>query len=288
MALRTHLNLLKNALLLGRVNNLFIIFLTQYLAAWCLIQRDSEYQLILDYKFFLMVLSTLIIAASGYYINDYHDIKMDLINKPDKVIVGKHIKRRHVMFAHMIFNGFGVLIGAWVSLWIGLVNAIAALILWWYSSVLKKMPFIGNLTVAFLTSATLLMINLYYREQNMNIYIFSFFAFGINLIREIIKDIEDMKGDASFGSNSLPLVVGLRSTKNILYMIIFIYCAVLIYFLIVLADSILIIYFSALFILFTHFVYRLWVADTKSQFSFLSKYAKWIILAGILSMVLLR
>ncbi len=288
MSLSSHLHLLKNALLLSRVNNLIIIFFTQYLTAWCLYDRLSGTSLIMNLPFFVMVLSTIVIAASGYYINDYHDIKMDLINKPQKVIVGKHIKRRHVMMAHMILNSVGILMGAWVSLWIGLVNAIAAFILWLYSSVLKKMPFVGNLTVAFLTSATLLMVNLFFCEHNLKVYVFSLFAFGINLIREVIKDIEDIKGDSSFGSHSLPVVMGLRVTKNILFVLILFYCIGLVAFLILLRNEILSIYFGALAVVFLHFIYLLWKADTKSQFTFLSKYAKWIILAGIFSMVFLR
>ena len=288
MAITTHFHLLKKAILLSRANNLAIVFLTQYLASWCLIDDIDGRQLLTDDQFLAMVVSTLIIAASGYYINDYHDIKMDLINKPDKVIVGKHIKRRHVMFAHLVFNSLGILIGAWVSLWIGLLNAIAAFLLWLYSSVLKKLPFIGNFMVALLTAATLLMVNLYFSEHNLKVYIFSFFALGINLIREIIKDVEDMKGDASFGSSSLPVTVGLRTTKNILYLIIGLYCGGLLTFLILLSNSLLSIYFSDLGLFFVHFVYLIWKADTKSQFTFLSRYAKWIILAGVFSMILLK
>jgi 4-hydroxybenzoate polyprenyltransferase len=287
MSRQSHIQLFIDALRLSRVNNLMIIFLTQYLGAIFL--TAYHYSIILtDLQFFALVISTLLIAAAGYYINDYYDIKIDLINKPNKVIVGKAIKRRPVMIAHTFLNGMGILIGAWVSLWIGLINILVAILLWWYSNQLKRWPLAGNVLVAFMTSATLLLLMVYFNTTDVLIFTYAFFAFGITLLREIIKDIEDIEGDASHDGHTLPVILGIRKTKSVLFVIIVLFFTCLSYFLVRIHNVYLSVYFGLLFIPFIHFVYLLVNADTKNHFSQLSTYCKWIIIAGIFSMVLIK
>ncbi|MFY0626462.1 MAG: geranylgeranylglycerol-phosphate geranylgeranyltransferase [Reichenbachiella sp.] len=289
MKFRHPLRLFFNALKLSRVNNLVIIIITQYFSAYFLIEKNSSVlEIVNDFNFFIMVLSTVIISASGYYINDYYDVKIDLINKPHKVIVGNKIKRRQVMLAHLAFNSVGILLGLVVSYWIGLVNLVAAFLLWLYSNQLKRLPFVGNFVVALLTGATLLTIGIYFRSSDLLLFMYAFFAFGINLIREVIKDIEDVHGDASFGSKSLPVLFGIRKTKWVLYFLIVVYIGAMIFIMGTVNYTILNYYFMLLTLPFTHFTYLLSKADTKKHFSFLSKYCKWIILAGISSMILLK
>lgn len=276
-----------SVLKLSRVNNLIIIFLTQYGAAVFLLnERKTAQEVLLDWSFFVMVMSTVIIAAAGYYINDYYDVKIDLINKPQKVVVGRGIRRRPVLMAHTILNLIGVLMGMWVSLWIGGINVVVSLLLWWYSNHLKKMPFLGNALVAVLTGATLIITMVYYQTDHILGFTYAFFAIGITLVREIIKDVEDMDGDENYGAKTLPIILGVRKTKKLLYFILFFYVVSLAAFLIVINHSYLSIYFFALSIPFFFFVQRLVVADTKKEFSALSDYAKWIIIAGILSMLI--
>lgn len=285
MSKRYHIQLLVDALKLSRVNNLIIIFLTQYLGAFFL-TNQGYMNILLDVRFFVLVVSTVMIAAAGYYINDYYDIKIDLINKPKKVIVGKSIKRRPVMFAHTTMNAIGILLGAWVSLWIGFVNLIIAVLLWWYSNQLKRLPLAGNVLVALMTSATLLILSVYYQKPNPLLYIYAFFAFGITLVRELVKDIEDMEGDASHGGNTLPVAIGMRHTKYFLFALIVLFVCSLAYFLVEINNQLLNYYFSILLIPFCYFIYLLYIADTKRHFSQLSAFSKWIIIAGIFSMVL--
>lgn len=287
--MKQYLQLLIDALKLSRVNNLVIVLLTQYCVALFLILGTQRYhELITDVRFFVMAISTLIIAASGYYINDYYDIKIDLINKPEKVIVGTKIKRRQVMIAHVAFNAIGILLGAWVSPWIGLINFVAVFILWFYSNTLKRMPFVGNLAVAILTGTTIAMLNIYFKSNSLLVYTYAFFAFGINLIRELIKDVEDMQGDATFGSRSLPVLFGIRRTKWLLYLLIVGFLAALMIFLGAVRNQILTYYFMALGVPFAYFIYCLIKADSKKHFTFLSKYCKWLILVGILSIGIIK
>ncbi|MGL1885285.1 MAG: geranylgeranylglycerol-phosphate geranylgeranyltransferase [Reichenbachiella sp.] len=288
MSIPHFIELFKQALKLSRIQNLVIIAATQYFAAIFLVHGIHQFEVVLlDVRFFGLVLSTVIIAASGYFINDYYDVKIDLINKPDKVIVGKSVKRRPVLLGNLVLNGIGVLMGAWVSIWVGVVNFVCAFLLWLYSNQLKKMPFIGNLLVALMTSAALLIIALYYRSNELLLFTYALFAFGITIIREIIKDIEDRKGDESFGGKTLPIAIGVRNTKMVLYFFILIFVIAISAFLIKVNNIILINYFALMAIPMLYFVILLIKADTKSAFSNLSRYCKWLIVAGIFSMVLI-
>ncbi|PIB37230.1 hypothetical protein BFP72_18365 [Reichenbachiella sp. 5M10] len=289
MQLRAYLRLFVDALKLSRVNNLVIIASTQYLSALFIVGHPSEYvSIALDGKLFALVLSTVVIAASGYYINDYYDIKIDLINKPSKVIVGRNIKRRPVMLAHQTLNALGIGLGLMVSWQVGVVNLICAFLLWWYSNQLKRLPFVGNLVVALLTGSTLLILGVYYGHYDLLLVVYAFFAFGITLIREIIKDIEDKDGDASFGGVTLPIAIGVRRTKYVLYVLMVGFFVALNYFLYRLDSLKMTGYFLILALPYLHFLLLLVRADTKIAYSRLSNYCKWLIVAGIFSMVILN
>lgn len=270
---------------LTRFPNLFIIALTQYFTAIFLISTKGQWQNMLsDYKLLLISISTVLIAAAGYIINDYYDVKIDFVNKPERVVVDKLLKRRVVMAAHTILNFTGIGIGLLVSLKIALVNFLSALLLWLYSNHLKRLPFVGNFAVALLTGAALLVITIYYRENTFLVLVYAIFAFAITLIREIIKDIEDVKGDTVFGCRTLPVIWGIRKTKMIIYLLSAVFTALLFYLASVLDNPTLIIYFAVLIIPLSHFIYRLVIADTKKDFSYLSTYCKVLMLSGILSM----
>jgi len=274
---------------LSRTPNLIIIFFTQYCVALFLTETElSKWHIFSDLKFFLLVLSTTIIAAAGYYINDYYDIKIDMINKPNKVIVGNKLRRRPVLIWHQIFNAIGIVIGMYVSLWVGLINLLAAFLLWFYSNRLKRLPLLGNLSVAFLTGLSLLVVGVYFRSGVFLIFIYAFFAFGITLIREIIKDMEDMKGDEAFGCKSLPIVLGIRKTKWILYLLILGFTISLFYFASITDNNIVAGYFLILLIPSLFLIYKLVRADAKHHFYQLSLYCKWLMVGGVLSMTMIN
>lgn len=204
---------LRALLRLTRFWNLVIIGLSQYFASLFLIDRN----LIFDWRLFVLATSTVIIAAAGYIINDYYDIKIDLINKPQRVVIGKTITRRYALFFHSVLVVIGVGLGLVIGWRIGVVNFLSAFLLWWYSNSLKRQPFIGNLVVALLTSISILLINILYYTDNLLVIIYALFAFFMTLIREILKDMEDLRGDNTFGCKTLPIVWGIRKTKGMIY-----------------------------------------------------------------------
>lgn len=268
-----------------RVHNLIILGLTQYFTAIFLSDIHTTWQgYAKDYELFLLIFSTALIAAAGYLINDYYDIKIDYINKPDRVIVGKLLKRRYVMIAHTLLNILGIGIGFYLSLEVGIINFLAAFLLWWYSNQLKRLPLIGNLVVAMLSGLSIWIVSVYFPQNQLLVYTYAVFAFAISLVREIIKDIEDMQGDASFGCKTLPILLGVRYTKLFLYFLSAIFIFLLFFMAGMLGNKTLIAYFLILIIPITYFILRLVNADTKKKFSFLSDFCKLLMLSGILSM----
>jgi 4-hydroxybenzoate polyprenyltransferase len=268
---------------LTRFWNLAIIAFAQYFTAYFLFHQGLL--VFTDFWLFLIVASTVMIAAAGYIINDYYDIKIDLINKPDRVVIGKTITRRYAIFFHTVISVTGVGMGLLINWKVGAVNFVSVFLLWLYSNNLKRLPLIGNLVVSLLTGLSIFLLSFLYEQYLPLVMTYSLFAFFMTLIREIVKDMEDMKGDTTFGCRTLPIVWGIRKTKSFLYGTILVFS-----FLVLWLDyqqlKISWIYFiPLLFVPMSILFYRLLKADTKKEFFQLSQLCKIIMLLGICSMI---
>lgn len=264
--------------------------------------------------FALLVLSTVLIAAAGYIINDYFDTQTDLINRPGRVVVGFRIGRRVAMILHAVLNMIGVGLGVYLSFYIRLpalsfVFILATGLLWFYSTSYKRQFLVGNLSVAFLTGLVPMMVILFeipllnreygpvmlQHNLNFNYMVawvggFSFFAFLTTLIREVIKDTEDFEGDWAYGMNTLPIVLGVFWTRIIVLALIAFEVFMLGYLLVrhILfsvepADFISLVYFALLLILpLLLLAVRVITARKKEHYHTASILVKGIMLSGIL------
>ncbi|MEJ1236576.1 geranylgeranylglycerol-phosphate geranylgeranyltransferase [Chryseolinea sp. T2] len=271
---------IESMLKLTRFGNLVMIAFAQYFTAAFLIDKQTVF----DLRLFLLSLSTVVIAAAGYIINDYYDVKIDYINKPDRVVIGKSITRRFAILFHVLLSVCGIALGVYLSWRITALNVASVFLLWIYSNSLKRMPFIGNLTVALLTGAAVYSAEMLYHSGNALIVVFAIFAMFMTLIREIIKDIEDLKGDNTFGCKTLPIVWGIRRTKIVLYAIVIIFSITVVllnYQFRALPFRYQIIF---LFLPLLVLIWKLIRADTRLDFIHLSTLCKVIMLMGIASM----
>src|SRR5690606_37951205 len=264
---------------LTRIWNLLIIALAQYFTAAYLVDSET----IRNPRLFLLSISTMLIAAAGYIINDYYDVKIDFINKPDRVVVGRSITRRYALFLHGIFSGMGILIGIYLSLWIGAVNLFSVWLLWLYSNTLKRKPFIGNFAVAILTGLSILVVDALFFPHHSLIWIYALFAFFMTLIREIVKDMEDLKGDNTFGCRTLPIVWGIRRTKGVIFGILLLFVTLVLT--LNRAYTQLPLYYYILFLFIPLSLLAFWLlrADMKRDFTWLSTFCKLILVLGIFS-----
>jgi len=242
---------MKEFLKLIRWQNLIIVVLTMLLMRYAviapltakmkvtLINGTGEYTAMeLQFPFYcflLLIAATVFITAGGYVINDYFDIKTDLINR-GRVIVGTRIPRRQAMMWHNIFNLAGVAAGFFISwksgyFWMGLLFLVVSGLLYFYSASYKRQFLIGNIIVALLTAMVPMLVVIYewpalYRYYKPVVEVmpdlgilfywtggFALFAFLTTLAREIIKDIEDFEGDKAYGRNTVPVVIGIKASR---------------------------------------------------------------------------
>ena len=234
----------------------------------------------------VLVFSTVLIAAGGYIINDYFDVKIDRINKPHRVWIGKTISRRTALLIHQLFSVSGVLMAFYIGWVPGLIHTVSVWLLWFYASGFKKKPFIGNFVVALLTALVIAEIALVYTPENRLIYMYAVFAFFINLIREIIKDMEDIRGDELHGARTLPILYGIHKTKRILYALMAVFLLSMFFFMYKVEDFKIRVFSGILLVLWSILLCLIIRADRKAHFSQLSTLCKWTILIGMLSLPL--
>ncbi|WP_181304669.1 geranylgeranylglycerol-phosphate geranylgeranyltransferase [Rufibacter sp. XAAS-G3-1] len=281
---------MKQFLALIRFPNLIIMLLAQLMVRKFLVFPERTFLEALSWSFAMLVVATLCIAAAGYIINDYYDVKIDLINKPARVVVGKALSRRKAMMIHLYLSAAGVLLGGLIGWRIGAVLFGVAMLLWGYSAQFKKRPLIGNLTIALLSATMVLVVPLQAGQPSLAAWAYGVFAFLISLVREIIKDMEDVPGDASFRCRTLPIVLGLPQTKWVLYVVIALF---LLYTGFIMLqrqhEPLFLVYLFVGVVLPTLVLLRqIFFADRKKEYAQLSWLCKAIMVVGICSMMVLR
>jgi 4-hydroxybenzoate polyprenyltransferase len=254
----------------------------------------------------LLILATLCIAAAGNIINDIYDVETDSINKPNRVIIGKLISEKTAFNAFIALNIIGVGIGFYLSHRVGKapffsIFVIISILLYVYASYLKRTILIGNLVISVLVALSLIIVGVFEllpaitptNQQTQVLFFkvildYALFAFGINLLREIAKDIEDVDGDYKAGMNTLPIAIGRERAKNILSILNFIPLLALIYYVIseVYKQPLLVIYFL-LFLLgpLLYISIKTFSANTKKDFNHLSLMYKLVMLFGMLTLL---
>lgn len=292
-----------------RFPNLLIIALTQYLIRYCIIIPIlGEQHLFSDTIFMYLVLATVLVAAGGYTINDYFDTKVDAINRSEKMVVGRKIKRRQAQLLHLIFTFSSIGISFYVGYKLHLIpwafmTVGAAILLWFYTVNYKKKYLIGNVVISILTAALVVTLGLceiipalssdLAKEASMGLKIlivYAGFSFLLTLIREIIKDVEDRKGDASQQYKTLAIVLGVNRSKKVIISLSLI-TALLIFSSAIIAFGGQYIKLAtvmvAVLLPLLYLVYKVTNARATSGFSKASLITKIVMLTGLLSMLLL-
>jgi 4-hydroxybenzoate polyprenyltransferase len=231
---------IRNILQLVRWSNLFFLGALIYvMEKWVVVPILDDVAFGEQLPWYILLLiaaATILIAAGGYVINDYFDIKIDRINRPDQLIVSQYISKKSAMRLSIGLSGVGIvcgLVAAWLlrSSTIGILFIIIPGLLWFYSSSYKRLLIVGNVTIALLSALSIMMVAianvaqlqllygdiLSYTTLEHDIYAwiggFSLFAFLLTWIREIVKDLQDQMGDRELECHSMPIVWGNIVTK---------------------------------------------------------------------------
>jgi len=296
----------KTFIKLIRLDNLLVIACTMFAVRYGIIksilfihQPPIPLQLSL-LNFSLLVLSTVLIAAAGYIINDYFDIKTDRINKPDKLYIDHGVGRRMAIFLHTQFNLIGFMLGTFVAykagnIYLSALPFLCTIALWFYSTHFKRQVLTGNLVVSILSALIPLQVLLFEKPLIENIenltflyatvICFAVFAFLLSMAREIIKDLEDFKGDYETGCKTMPVVWGIKAAKAITAGIIsntFLLLAFIFFKLIQKEFFFLSAYlFVLVFIPCIFLIWKLYRSHDKKEYHSLSMLTKFIMLTGI-------
>ncbi len=289
-----------------RFPNLLIMALTQFLVRHALILNYDIPHALNDFQFALLVLATICIAGAGYVINDYFDVKVDLINHAEDVVVGKSISRTHAITLHLVLTSIGVGLGVYLAYAVGMlslsiIQIASAGLLWFYSTTYKRQFLIGNLVVAFLTALVVLSVGIFEivpalnenSFQNMkNIFFiitgYATFAFLGTWIREIIKDMIQLKGDTALGYKTLAITWGDRKAKSFALALILVLLLLILYFTYaILAEyPYHLVYVTLTVILPTiYLLYQVSVAKVKKDYLRANTLMKVVLLFGALSML---
>ena len=312
---------LNNIFKIIRWKNLVIISLSQIFIKFFFIDFFIQKDQLLNENFVILLIVTILIAASGYIVNDIYDYNLDQINKPEKVVLGKFLKSRDAIKIYILFNSLAIVLSFFLCIKIEqeiyiLVFLLIIYCLWLYSKKLKKYKTIGNILIAFFISLSILNVPLFSYKNILSddrffvfliISIFSVLAFLINVKREIIKDIEDIEGDKIHKVKSLPIIFGTKKSKLVTIIIgiilMFAISSLITFQILILRSDLLldvggnqfsnpqiwganyisIIYMFIILIMFFYVELLILNATTKTNFTKASKLLKYLMLLSLLS-----
>jgi 4-hydroxybenzoate polyprenyltransferase len=300
-----------NFLNLIRWKNLILIALVQFLIKYALLEpflEATNLRITLNlFGFSLLVLATLCLAAAGYIINDIYDVEIDKVNRPERVIVGNSISEKTANTYFIVFNVIGVILGFYLSNLVGkngffALFVIISALLYVYASYLKQMLLVGNIVVSLLVALSLIIVGLFdllpvITPENQETQItffkiildYAVFAFVINFIREIVKDIEDIDGEYKAGFNTLPIAFGRNRAIKVVFALSVLLVFGIVYYIITFLYSKLIVVIYFLVFIMAPLIYvciKSYTAETKSELRFISNLLKLVMLVGIMSLAL--
>lgn len=268
--------------------NILVLILAQYLTSTFILARDHPIKKVLfDPNLFFLVLATASVVASGYIINNFYDSEKDLINRPHKTMLDRFVSQRTKLSVYFILNLAGIFFASYVSFRTVVFFSIYIFMIWFYSHRLKKLLFLGNLVASILTITPFFAIFVYYKNFETGIFVHAAFLYLMVVMRELVKDLENMKGDLAQGYSTIPVVYGESLSKKLLFGLAML-SLIPAYFLITQFEiGHMVYFFYAAMLLLGVFLLFLFFSKSKWQYLLLHNLLKFIIVAGIFSILLI-
>lgn len=194
-----------------------LTMLAQYLAVFITLNSIDQWKVVIaDPNLHLIVLSTALITAAGFIINAFYDLEKDLINRPNRTVFDRLISKKSCLNIYILLSLLGLFLAYMASFNIFIYFSLYAIGLWFYSHKLQKIALLGEISASLLTVSSFFSIGLYYHHFRYIYFIYGSWVMFVVFGRELVKGILDIKGDAIFGYNSIPLAFGLQSSKSAL------------------------------------------------------------------------
>src|SRR5690625_3041725 len=269
--------------------NILVIVLAQYLASMYMFAPERlVYQVLFDPYLFLIVLAYVLSIAYGYIINNFYDAEKDLINRPHKTMLDSYVSQKTKLTTYFILNFLAVILASAVSFRAVAFFSVYIFFLWFYTHKLKKIPLLGNITAALLAIIPFFGIFIYYKNFDLVIFVHATFLFLILFIRELVKDLENLKGDFAQNYRTLPVVYGNRITK-LAITIAFLLTLVPTYFLLFKKMDVgyMYYYFILSFSLLFVFLILIWQSKSQLHYRLLHLLLRLILVLGVFSILLI-
>lgn len=268
--------------------NILIIIIAQYLTSiFILAPALSLGKVLFDYRLFLIVLATSGVIAAGYIINNFYDYEKDLINRPQKSMLDRLVSQNTKLKFYFTLNILSIMAALLVSWRAAVFFALYIFAIWFYSHKLKKMPIVGNLVSAILTITPFFAVFIYYKNFETVIFVHAIFLFSLISMRELVKDLENLKGDLALNYKTIPIIYGEKTSKvmlSLLALFSLIPASILI-FKYHLGKMDIYFYFSSALLLI--FLLILWNSKSKTHYLILHNMLKFIIVVGVFCIVLI-
>lgn len=268
--------------------NILVVIIAQYLTSAFILAHDKPLREVLfDANLFFLILASSSVIASGYIINNFYDSEKDLINRPKKTMLDRIVSQRTKLSVYFILNFASIFFASYVSFRAVVFFSIYIFVIWLYSHRLKKILFLGNLVASILSITPFFVIFIYYRNFETVIFIHATFLYLMIVMRELVKDLENMQGDLVQNYQTIPLVYGEKWSKFFLSI-----CTVLaiipIYLLVTRFETgYMDYYFYISFLLLVIFLLMLYFSKAKWQYLLLHNILKLIIVTGVFSILLI-
>ena len=266
--------------------NILVLIFAQYLASIFIFSPEKSIShVIFDLHLHYIVLATVCVVAAGYIINNFYDDKVDRINRPLKTGLDNYVRQETKLRLYFFLNFVGFLFGFFVSWKAGLFFAVYIFGIWFYSHKLKKYPFTGLISATSLTLMPFFVIFVYYKNFSDIIFIHAIFLFLVIMVRELIKDLQNMKGAIANNYDTFPIVYGEKKTKQLSILLLFL-TLIPIFFLFqhpALSYMKYYFYFAIVSLLFLAFY--LWKSTERNQYRFLHNVLKVLLLIGVFCLV---
>jgi 4-hydroxybenzoate polyprenyltransferase len=269
--------------------NIPVIAVAQYLSAiFILAPNKRALDVLLDFNLFVIVIVSTLTIASGYIINNFYDSKKDLINRPNKSQLDRLVSQKTKLQVYFSVNFIVFLLAFFVSFRAVLFFSTYIFLIWFYSHKLKKILVVGNLTASFLAVLPFFAILLYYKNLYPQIFAHATFLFLLLLIREMIKDLENIKGDIANDYQTIPAVFGESYSKRIITLLT-VSTIVPVYYLVDIFEvGYMDIYFYVSLIVLIFFLQKLWKSETKPDYLRLHNILKFLVVSGVFCIVLIN
>ncbi len=268
--------------------NILVIVIAQYLTSIYIFAPEKPLRKVLfDINLLMLVLASALAVAGGYIINNFYDSEKDLINRPNKTMLDKLVSQNTKLSFYFVLNFSAIIMASYVSFRAVIFFSLYIFAIWFYSHKLKKIPITGNLISAILTITPFFAVFIYYKNFDTVVFVHATFLFLIIAIRELTKDLENLKGDLALNYRTIPIVYGETTSKKIITL--FTVLTLIPAYLLVNKFEIgrMYFYFYSCIILLIIFLIFLWKSSTKSHYLILHNILKVIIVAGVFSILLI-